>query len=276
MKVKWVFEDILIDAVETNRIKKSAENIGCEIGTINTYQWFLEQNSALPFPNNDQQCIVYYGSLQLGKLIKQKTNWVPGIWLNYNSFKCSTYYNYFYNFLFNIPFSFLTFGTLKEEQIFKNENEVFIRPDSGFKTFTGNIFKKETFKTELEKIKNCYDVQPEEIVLLSSVKNIKKEWRVFVVENSIVTGSEYISDKKTSINKLPDNVIKYTQNVLNLVQWKPEPAFSIDICEDYSEKLYVLEINSFNCSGIYGANTDILVEEINKLAIKDFESYHSL
>lgn len=46
--------------------------------------------------------------------------------------------------------------------------------------------------------------------------------------------------------------------------WEPENAWVLDVCCCIDGKLKVVEVNSFNCSGMYDCDRDAIVEKISR------------
>jgi len=226
----------------------------------------------------DNACIVFHGSLQFGSLIRRKTNWT-GIYCNLPKFECLYYYPRFGEYLLNGEYIMLPFGDLdrRKDWLFNTvgtEGKLFIRPSSGFKTFTGKVASLETWEKDF-KLFGFYGVDPEAMVIVAPPAQIKQEWRVVVADNKIIAGSEYKTDedwaKDTPVDKLPEEIIEYAQSAVDYAQYNPDPVWTIDICKTDQNQLKVVEVGSFSCAGLYACDPAPVVAEVNNISIREWQ-----
>lgn len=219
--------------------------------------------------------VIFYGSLNFASKIKNKAKWIPGVWGNLNKLKCSCYYNYYGNYLLNDDYIMLPYGELKRKKnylfkLFGDNDFIFVRPDSGFKTFTGDVVNYNNYEKEVDFL-GFYDVDASNIVVISSPKNIEEEYRFICINKKIVTGCTYkINKEKNEIASFPKEAEQFAQEVANT--WQPESCFTIDIAK-HEGKYKLLEINSFSSSGFYQCDVEKIVLAANEMAIKEFNEY---
>lgn len=228
----------------------------------------------------DDACMVFHGSLQFASLLRRKTNW-SGIYCNLPKFECLYYYPRFGQYLLNSDYVMLPFGELnrRKDWLFQHvgkDDKLFVRPSSGFKTFTGKVTNIENWEKDV-KLFGFYSIDPEELVIAAPPSKIKQEWRVVVADNKIISGSKYdvndaqYWDNDHAIERLPESVLQYVQDMLNVVEYQPDPAWTVDICELESGELKVVEVGSFSCAGIYASDPEPIVTEINKISIREWK-----
>ena len=255
----------LIQELERQNIKY----VVCKFGKV--YEDYLKDF------NNDA-CVVFHGSLQFGSLIRQKTNWT-GLYCNLPQFQCSYYYPRIGEHLLNYNCMMIPFGCLnrRKESLFGymgKEDKIFVRPSSGFKTFTGKVATKETWKKDF-KLFEFYGIDPEELVVVAPPSEIKREWRAVVADNRIIAGSEYYTDeawnKDLPVENLPAEVLQYAQEVVTSSNYQPDPVWTIDICETKAGDLKVVEVGSFSCAGLYASDPEPIVKEVNRITIREWE-----
>lgn len=222
--------------------------------------------------------VVFRGSLNTSKKAKQQA-WYPGVICHPKNFNCSTYYTYWGKWMLNKDYWMMpiTELSLKKDFIldcleglycpyYAENKEVFIRPDSGMKQFTGGVFNL----NDLSSLKN---IEPSTLVLIAPVKQVNKEWRFVVCNNKVITGSqyyekgEYITEQNTAFNNA---VSYYLESILKKVSWQPDPIYTVDVCESKGE-FSILELNSFSCSNLYNCNLNKVVEAANEVAIKEWK-----
>lgn len=267
--VKWLFEADPIDIDETQRMRAAVEELGLESKDIKTIQLFSGLGQL--YPDNEDTCVFFFGSLQMARKILREKKWKPGAFLTLDNYRCQAYYPDMERFLFNTPNTMLPLNRMlaTREQLEKQYGGhgcIFVRPDSGFKTFTGSVFEIDTIQAEFDKLRGFYEFPTSAMVLVSSPKNIQHEYRLFVVDDQVVAGSTYRKNRKSSISAyVPDEVYAFARHVLDETTYRPDPAWVLDICEDNDGKLWVLEIGSISCCGIYGADARPIVKALTEL-----------
>lgn len=271
MNVNWLIEKYIFDENITYFQKTfKKHNINYK---IIEYFPFMEFN-----PNDyfgPDEIVIFYGSLNLARDIVKKSKWIPGTWCNLQALKCSNYYNYYGKYLLNNNYIMLPYGELyrQKEFLFQNfgiNNSLFIRPDDGFKSFTGQVISHENYEIDVKQL-GFYDVDASNIVIVSSPKNIEKEMRFICVDGKIVAGSTYkIKGKPFEIQSHDKEAVAFAENVVK--DWQPELCFVLDVAL-YENEYKLLEINSFSCSGYYQCDIENIVLAANQAAIKEYNSY---
>ena len=220
--------------------------------------------------------VIFMGSLNCAKHVIRNTKW--RVWCDFDKFKCSHYYTYLGEHLINKNYLMMPLGEVERQKnnIYNylnphgnTDNYFFIRPDNGYKSFTGNLVNYTTISSELGSFVNC-DSDYEQLVVISSPKNIKQEWRFFVIDGKVITGSLYHVDGKLNKSRnSPLNVWKYAEKIAK--EYQPESAYVLDIGEFNNGNLGVMEVNSFSCSGLYLCDQNLIIENIIKLFNKEKE-----
>lgn len=275
MEAKWLIQKYSDDLFFSN-IKKSLEKNKLEYKIIDDI--FFYNKSFDFFDDND--CVTVIGSLNFCRYIQKNKRWVPGAICNFNNFKCSTYYSYFGKYLLNSDYIMMPILEIErnKDYIFNNfgiDNKIFIRPNSGAKPITGQIIDKYNLEKELnifsQKAGNDLD---KIIVVISTPKNIDKEWRFVVSDKKVITGSQYIEYGEINIKKHYDPKAKELAEKIAFEKWEPDRAYTIDICKANFGEYYLLEINSFSSSCLYLCDLDVIIPEVSKVATKEYEEYN--
>lgn len=225
--------------------------------------------------------IFVYGSLQFVRSVALQSGTLEGYWerrsihtmCRLGQFACNYYYPRLSKFLFNQDHAFLPYGELidKEEWVFSTfgvNNCVFMRPSSGFKEFTGQVYEKKYWKGMIE-LSNT-QIQPEDLVVIAKPQSISAEYRVIIGPNGPITCSMTHLDRKlyvTKIDSFEKRLYDYVSKVLDRITYEPDPMWVMDIACDYKDNLSVLEVNSMSCSGFYACDLSKIVG-----AIKDYFS----
>lgn len=276
MKVKWLVEsferdmaiDYLVNEIRLQGMECSVvEYIPFESGSYNQYN------------NND--CVVFHGSLNLARQIQREKGWIPGVICNFDNFKCSTYYSYWGKYLLNDDYIMLPMMEFyrRRHSIYNwygCDNTVFIRPDSGSKTFGGMTLYKEDIDREFDLIKSYAGKQVEDIlVVVSTPKVISKEWRIVIADKKVVASSQYKENGKLYIKEGCDAGAINLALLIAEEEWAPDIAYTLDICKS-NDDYYLIEANSFSCSGLYDCHLPSVVRSISNVALKEWEDYQEI
>lgn len=147
--------------------------------------------------------------------------------------------------------------------------KIWIRSESGSKLFSGGVYTKEQFDVEHEYLRQ--NGKLEEWLVIAPPKQLRREWRLFIVDNKVISSSQYMRLGEIEIlppNKTPKNVIKFAANWAEKWGHNWSGAFVLDVCELLEENsfpsLKVVEINSINTSGAYEADMTKVIGAINQ------------
>ena len=272
MKTKWLLETDVFHENLAETIIPALKNQNIE---------FI-QEKYIPFDENkflnvfdDDDCVIFYGSLNFAKKIRRNCKWVPGLYHTIENYDCTNYFPYLGEFLFNTPYIMLPAGELERMKSFLFETlshftkKLFIRPSRGEKIWTGQAVSPLCWE-DFIRIVWIYDAEFKDLAVVSPFKNISREWRLVVANKEVITSSQY---KPICEKNAPSDVIKLAEKIIKL-DFEPDKVWTIDICEDMKSDLYLLEIGGFSCAGLYHCDTDIIVEVVSDIAIKDWEEYN--
>ena len=292
MKAKWLIESLVFEENETELLASLAKyDIIYKSLDEEEEQKLKEGLLYASFPSNefrnmkknyldffdDDDCVVIRGSIQFCDMIRKEAKWIPGVYCNWDAFRCINYYPKFKSELLNgDEYMILPYGDLlrQKEFIFKTfgqSNTVFIRPDAGNKIFTGQAVQKEHFERDLETL-GFYDVPDNELCIITYPVNVVAEYRFVVVGDKVIAGSEYRPTRKEIANG-GDAVWAYAQEVVDSLDYSPDRVWSLDVCRTKSGRTKVLEIGSFSCAGMYMCNNDAIVEHVSRAAVDEWEEY---
>jgi hypothetical protein len=212
-------------------------------------------------------CVIFRGTLSLMRHIEASRRWKPGGWCMLQNLACSTYYAHFGQFLLNREYTFLPIAEAVRlaDNLFARYaigGQLFVRPDSVDKSFTGTMTDRSAFKHKF--FGAAFD--PATLILVAPAKNLTREWRLIVASGKVIAGSQYRSaDAREEAPGCPDEVHRFAATMLEKVAWRPAPIFIMDIC-DSEDGLRLLELNSFGCSGHYLADLRTVVKAASELA----------
>lgn len=260
----WIIEDGIFDNQEQLKVACEKNGSKCHIMTVSD----ISENK-----KNFTTRTIFYGSINTSLMLRNSSCqiWNHGI-------DCNKYYPLIdRNYLLNSNYLMVTYRDFIRNGIYYFDlldyDNIFVRPNSGLKQFTGFVVTPDNYKEEMLKI----FMFPEEILLVSRENTfIKDEWRLLVCggidEQKVVTGSQYISNKKIIENpndSVPQEVIDFGNEIIKEIPTEIYPAWTLDVCnvstrlDDKLVSLQVIEINSFSTAGLYGCDLNVVVQEVN-------------
>lgn len=284
MNVKWLVENFEQD----NKIWKLIAELKRRNQPLEFVDYFNYsiRNSVLDAEGNptqtkftDDDCVIFQGSIQMALWLKRHKPWVPCVWLDPDKFKCTTFYSYLGEHLFNDNYEFTTVGEFKRkyESYYSRsgiDNCLFIRPDSGLKSFTGQVFYKENHVTDWKFFDQS--TKPEDIIVVASPKVIKAEYRLVIAEGEVIASSQYQREgKREQLPGCPPAVATLGHEIANVIDrdMKIGPMYVVDIATTHSGVPRLMEINCFNCAGLYECDKSNIVEAANMIAWKEYQAY---
>lgn len=141
----------------------------------------------------------------------------------------------------------------------------FIKPSSDLKLFSAGVVEVG------ETLKQCIESKPhnsdyinhlDDLVLLTNPKITDKEYRLFIVNDEIVTGSRYAV--RNSFNKdkyIPNEVLVEARELIKL--FKPAKGFVMDVCI-INDEVKIVEYNCIHCSGFYDSDIGLFIDYLKQ------------
>lgn len=236
--------------------------------------------------------VIFYGSTSLQRQVINHGKFSPGVWAGPN-FDYLLHIEKYGSHMLNHDAQVYAF---KDIPAF--EGTLFMRPVHDTKSFTGTLVdghEFEKWKSDLLGVAGWNDdpnydgfmetwkssvMTPNTPTLVTSPKNVAVEYRFFVVGGKVVTGSQYRQNERLSkrfisyspvddrANPLDREAWDFAQARVN--EWVPADAFVMDIGvvgDEDNYELKIVEINSFNCSGIYDCDERAIIQAVEALAV---------
>jgi ATP-grasp domain-containing protein len=217
---------------------------------------------------SDGDCVIGYGTFPFARQIQLHRDWRPGAWATAVNLDCTTYFAHFHKFLLNQRYSILPGVEAIREQdrlfeLFGKDDEVFARPTSCNKFFTGRCIFKDDFALALSSTR----FDPATMVVVAAPREIDREWRLVISGDNVITGSQYgVLGSRCIEPGYPVQIQRFAEEMLAEVRWRPDPIFMLDICEA-EEQFWLVEINGFSCSWLYACDLKSIVAEASRVAI---------
>ncbi len=214
------------------------------------------------FPTGDGLVMVC-GAIALARVAAER-GWVPGSFINENFHVRAWVRNFGHELL--SAFDIIPLNRLSS--LFGDaEFPIFVRPCDDDKAFTGIVLQvgevDKWAAARMEEAENSGRFGTDLEVAVASCVEILGEFRFFVVDGRIVTGSRYrLGSQVLYSDEIPPHVLEFAEKMVN--RWQPARAFVIDIAET-PEGPKVIEINNFNSAGFYACNVGKIVEAIEAM-----------
>ena len=285
-KLKWIVQNNLYEERGYAKFIGALERFGCDFIIVKPVPFtnvILSEDfdatqvndiTTAPDPLNgidEEQPIIAMGATSLTRIAKSR-NWAPGTYHNENHHYDLWNKNFGEDNMLN-PKSESKVGLVKDFFGYEPTGDVFIRPTEDTKSISGTVMSKYDFYDWVQMISM---ITPDELltplhqdteIVISPVKEIYSECRLFVVGGEVVTQSMY---KRGNVVRSDVNVdqrfIDFTQKMVN--EWEVSIGFVMDVA-DTPKGLKVIEINCLNSSGFYDCDPLAIVAAIEQLHNRD-------
>lgn len=237
-----------------------------------------EFNDMMEVRDDGRACVVSVGSIWANTTLKRmRPNWV-GNWHDETLFTCRRYYSFWGKHLTQRDYVMLPLSEVerRKEWVFDKvgiEDDVFIRPDSGAKDFTGTVVSRAQFDSWLNVVK---EYNPADLLcVLAPPQSIDRELRLVVKDRKVVAGATYKIAKHMSQEPLSesdgmmDRVVEFTEMVLADNPPPLPPVHVIDIALQ-GDRLSILEVGCFCCAGLYCIDHRLIAKAVSEAAEEEF------
>jgi len=255
MTLHWIIQDSPYREEGHYKLKSFLERMDIPHTEIKVVPFSHE---LIPEPDCGPHAIVM-GSTTLARVAESR-DWSPGVFTN-DDFDYRSYMEHYGDYMMNNEAIICEFGNVKSPW-----DRFFFRPCSDSKSFAGTIMMAGDVDAWADSVKsieqeNYTTIDSKTPVVVAPLKEIYKEYRFFVVDGRVITGSMYkIGDKVVYKTEL-DESDKFAQVIANI--WSPDEAFVLDIALT-PDGFKVLEVNCFNSAGYYAIDIQKLVDAVMK------------
>lgn len=245
--------------------------VGCQIAP------FATEIEYLFAPPPEGTFVIPYGTTKLIAL-GQELGW-QGIFHDPETFRVDAWVKHRSDML-NQDAELLTVREVEQRFTgWPDEDEhFFIRPVEDFKAFTGMVVPARELAywstshrtgvafgshTVVRSAKYTLDT----VCAVSPAQTIDAEYRYFVVDGRVVTGSMYHLGNKLVMKRVGADVISLVQQMVDR-HWMPHRTCVMDIAIGREFGTKVIEFNTFNASGFYDHDIPAIVDEVTIYGLK--------
>ena len=259
--VTWVIEPTVFGA-EYDSFRSAIAELGHREVVWDDDWW----NSPGRMPQLSGETVVFHGSLGNADRIHRELDWTPGAFCDANAFACSSWYREAGEHLLHRRWVLTTVRSLCDQanQVgaeLGNVQEVFVRPDSPLKEFSGRVVSLEGLQPQALDHGFYYD-DIELPIIVAPVVQVASEYRFVVVDGAVVAGSGYVAQGRQAIA----GGEPWTEAQVMASRLKsPEAVYVLDVVES-DGRLRLLELNPFSGADLYASDAAAVVRDVARFA----------
>jgi ATP-grasp domain, R2K clade family 3 len=214
--------------------------------------------SALP---PDDACVIFWGSLGAAYAERVAARWTPGAIGDPDRFRCSVYHSHLGALLANQDSVFTTVRALVDDPAAVLRSlgvpaEVFVRPDSALKPFSGRLLTASSLT--LDALDHGYYYDDDQLpIVVSAARAIGREWRFVLAGDKVIAGCEYGADRLGRGTDVPEPARRLAETVAR-APWQPAPIYILDVGE-VAGAVRVMELNPFSGADLYQCDAAAVV-----------------
>ena len=213
---------------------------------------------------------IVMGALKFARIARER-GWWPGSFLN-------DYFDYRMEMIhwpgrmLNSDARFSSFANVTPPPP-KWEGLFFIRPIHDSKAFNGRVVSYDEYRAWRHEVvdegrRDGYILDGDTPVMTAQATNISQEYRLWVVDGRVVTGSLYkLNGRSHQRAQVDDDVVAFAQETVDL--WGPADAFVLDVART-AYGLFLIEAGNVNSAGFYEANMGLIVDALERYAAKRY------
>ena len=275
MKTTWIVENFVKEK-SFRELQLAIQELGYPLIEING-----DYSKKMLESVTEGSCVLVNGSIKMVKMIYEELRGKshPIRYCDFEKYKCSAYYSHYGEYLFNDKYGMMSLKEVCRQKYdvwghYGKDAMIFIRPDSGEKTFQAGLL-------DIVDIDQLYESNKDvghDMVLVSTPKNILWEGRFIVSKDrEVIAYSTYrFQGNVCLIPSVPPETLKFCKMLLEKVEYYPDSVFCLDICQDSDKVCWLLELTSFSSAGLYVSNKKDIVEKVSMIAESDWKVWRNM
>lgn len=211
--------------------------------------------------------IIFYGSTKLVEIAHKcflNTFFEPGVFYNPATFNVNAWNRNRDDMLNSSSIVMTMKEFLLKQHLLVDAEYLFVRPYGDLKLFNGTVVNYKERVAWYDEISHGGETVPKNaLIAVTPAVNIDTEWRFFIVDNKVVSGSQYKKNGRLSVS--PD-VPATTMRMAEIMAegWLPAPVVVMDVALTEEGEYKVIEFNCFNASGFYANDVERIVTEVTR------------
>lgn len=253
--LRWAIQSNLVNAADLERLLSACRQHDQPSVTFET----------IPFSNqapdlDTDVSTVFYGSTGCMSNIWQTQKWNPGVFFDPQRFSFPEWGRAYGRHCLNGEARETTLTALAAEA-YPADRLFFLRPIHDDKAFAGEVMAFGEIQKWVGELDQTV-LSPETPILVAEPVGISHEWRLFMVNGKVSTGSHYRTRQRLDVfAEVPVEVVAFAEGLARL--WQPAPVFVLDVASS-ADRLYLVEINCFNSAGFYASDVAQLVGDVSR------------
>jgi ATP-grasp domain, R2K clade family 3 len=260
--VKWIVQSNLGNNDTFQVIRKACEKHGLLIEGVTVIPFSPD----LPDIKYDGPVLIY-GATQFVKRAVAMGIWKPGAFFDPLTFTVDNCLARWGGWMVNHDSKVIPMACIQELP-YAPDDLVFVRPNSDFKEFAGNVMSYSELCAWCDTIaKGGFEFDSSLLVAVATPKPIASEWRVFVIEDKGIVAATLYRSRGRLMTKdgAPEEVLEFVKERVR--EWMPSPAFALDIAE-VEGSLRILELSDIHSCGHYASDVESIVMSMSDVAIQ--------
>lgn len=267
-KICFLFDQVQLEKNDQLWLPGWLDTLGHQVAV--TVKPSVNGSPAVPFFAPDA-CLVIVGSIPFTRhFMRLHKGNCPGAYYDDERFRCSQYMHQLpADWLLNEQHVFVPYAQLMRRynwffDLFQSDT-LFIRPDSGAKTFTGLSVRRDQASQAFSALRQLTNVPSETLTLISRAVSVEVEYRFVIINRKVVAGSRYMVNGEIDISREVDSVCQaLAQQVANHA-YQVDIAYTCDVAIS-NGRPKVVEFNAFSTSGLYGCDIKTVYHAIIEAA----------
>lgn len=200
--------------------------------------------------------VILFASIEMNNLMRPQLveqGCADGILSTFDNYLCQKFYPYFGDVLFNDNYVMAPLSEINRRKyffygLFGREANIFIRPDSGEKTFKASLVDLQDFDSFYSQLEECHN----DLTIVSSPKNLIGEWRFLCNDKKeILALSSYrYQGLLTRVPSAPPKAHDFVKKILD-IGYFPDRVFCVDVAQAADGEFYLMELTSCSSAGLY-------------------------
>lgn len=215
-------------------------------------------SSTLPELPRVEGPVVFHGRTTLILRALEHPTWRRGIFFDPQRFQHRAYVTGFGRDVLNADAEVMSWEELLRMHR-APEDEIFLKPNDDLKSFSGCVLRFSECSDLFRNLRRqARPVESTSEVVVGRPCEIDAEWRLFIVDGAVVTGSMY---RPSADPDVPRDVVAFAEEAA--ARWAPASVFVMDVARvDRAWK--IIECNCFNGSRFYAADVEELVLAVSE------------
>lgn len=271
MTITWVCQSNLggDDISPMGKDVEKIKEVCLENGYIFIPVTVIPFSDALNVYLENDDTTIFYGSTKWIERVYTFGKWKPGVFFNKASV-CSIWTRKYGDHSLNCHNIRTTFGDflLREQcELFMQDGMVFVRPDRDNKIFNGQLMKVDDLNNWVDNMMGDNNYLLNEPIIVSSPVNIEYEYRLFIVNRKVLSGSLYRMNGRLTVNDfVPKDIVDFSEDMA--IVYSPSDVFVMDVAYVFG-RLYVIEVGCFNSAGFYSSDIKKIIIGVSEYCKKN-------